>query len=141
CPTGNWEGACEHLLTQEEWDEVDRFMIEHPHVRSDWTINFSMRKECPGGREKLCISPYGDVMGCGMNFISLGNVLEEPLEIIWKRTCEWPPFKRRATKCLIAVDEEYLKEYIFPIVGYDTLPVSIFEHPVHPMNLLNIGNR
>jgi MoaA/NifB/PqqE/SkfB family radical SAM enzyme len=94
-----------------------------------------MLKECPGGREKLCISPYGEVIGCGMNYISFGNVLQEPLENIWERTCEWPPFKKRSKKCLIALDEEYLEEYLLPVAGYETLPVSIEQHPVHPMKL------
>lgn len=135
CPTGNWEGAREHLLTQKEWAAVDQFMNETPFVRSDWTINYSLKKECPGGREKICISPYGDVMGCGMNFISFGNIREEPLESIWKRSCDWPPFKNRPKNCLIAVDKEYLEEYLLPVANNEILPVSIMEHPVHPMNI------
>ncbi len=132
CPTGNWAGAREHLLTQDEWEQVDRFMKENPHVRSDWTINFSLRRECPGGREKICISPYGDVMGCGMNFISHGNVREQALVDIWKRMCAWGPFARRSDKCLIAVDPEYLEEYLLPVAGSEVLPVALSEHPRHP---------
>lgn len=139
CPTGNWAGAREELLTMEEWYEVDKYMKDHPFIRSDWTINFSLRQECPGGREKLCISPYGDVMGCGMNFISHGNVLEEPLEDIWKRMCEWPPFKRRSDKCLIAIDPEYLEEYLLPVAGSDVLPVPLDKHPKHPQALPGKG--
>lgn len=135
CPTGNWAGAREMLLTPEDWAEVDRFMAENPYVRSDWTINFSMRKECPGGREKICISPYGDVMGCGMNFVSLGNVRDEPLETIWKRMCAWGPFRKRSRRCLIALDEGYLEEYLLPVAGKDVLPVPVDLHPVHPMPL------
>lgn len=132
CPTGNWAGAREQLLTSEEWEEVDLYMTANPHIRSDWTINFTMKKECPGGREKVCISPYGDVMGCGMNFISHGNVREEPLEKIWRRMGQWGPFKKRSKKCLIAVDQEYLDEYLIPVAGADVLPVPVEKHPVHP---------
>ena len=132
CPTGNWSGARDELLTPAEYTEVDAYMEANPHIRSDWTINFTMKKECPGGREKLCISPYGDVMGCGMNYISHGNVREEPLKAIWARTREWGPFKKRSPKCLIAVDETYLEEYLLPVSGYDTLPLPIEKHPVHP---------
>ncbi len=83
----------------------------------------------------MCISPYGDYMGCGMNFISLGNIRKESLETIWKRACEWKPFKQKANKCLIAVDQEYLDEYLLPIVGSSSLPVQIDKHPKHPMKL------
>ena len=135
CPTGNWANARAHLLSPDEWRTIDQYMKENPHIRADWTINFSMKNECPGGREKICISHYGDVMGCGMNFISLGNVLEEPLEVIWERMCSWGPFKKRSDKCLIALDPEYLEEYLLPIAGNDVLPVSVEDHPVHPMPL------
>lgn len=132
CPTGNWAGARQHLLTPEDWQEVDRFMKDHPYVRSDWTINLSLKTECPGGREKICISPYGDVMGCGMNFISHGNVREESLKAIWHRMLQWSQFKKRSKKCLIALDEEYLEEYLLPVAGNAVLPVPLAEHPVHP---------
>lgn len=132
CPTGNWTGARDELLTPEEYAEVDAYMTANPHIRSDWTINFSMKRECPGGREKLCISPYGDVMGCGMNYISHGNVREEPLEAIWRRTLEWAPFRQRSKTCLIAVNQEYLDEYLIPVTRFDRLPVPIENHPLHP---------
>ncbi|MBF0103105.1 MAG: radical SAM protein [Desulfobacterales bacterium] len=135
CPTGNWAGARENLLTSNEWIHIDQYMKNNPYIRSDWTINLSLKTECPGGREKICISPYGDVMGCGMNFISHGNVLEEPLEIIWKRMGEWWPFKKCSKKCLIALDEEYLEEYLLPIAGSTILPVRLDQHPIHPMSL------
>lgn len=135
CPTGNWAGAKDMLLTQEEWAEVDQYMKGNTYVRSDWTINFSMKNECPGGREKVCISPYGDVMGCGMNFISMGNIRKEPLERIWRRMGEWGPFKKRSKQCLIALDQEYLDEYLLPVAGSEVLPVSLDQHPVHPTTL------
>ncbi|MBF0314861.1 MAG: radical SAM protein [Oligoflexia bacterium] len=133
CPTGRWSNAREYLLTQEEWRIVDQYMIDHPFIRSDWTINFSMKKECPGGREKVCITPYGEVTGCGMNYISFGNIREESLETIWKRTCQWSQFKKRSEQCLIALDEEYLEEYLLPVAGEETLPLRIEKHPRHPM--------
>lgn len=135
CPTGNWAGAREMLLTPEEWASVDKYMKDNPYIRSDWTINFSMKSECPGGREKICISPYGDVMGCGMNFVSFGNVRTEPLRDIWMRMCQWGPFKQRSKHCLIALDKEYLDEYLLPISGSRVLPVPVDRHPVHPMKL------
>src|SRR5208283_1839166 len=67
CVSGNWADEKDVLLSAEEWEYVQKYMKQNPYVRSDWTINFSMRQECPGGREKLSVSCYGDVMGCGMN--------------------------------------------------------------------------
>lgn len=129
CPTGNWEHQKDALLTQDEWKIVDEYMTDNPQIRSDWTINLSLKKECPAGREKICISPYGDVMGCGMNFISHGNVMEESLEVVWRRTCEFPPFKKRSPQCLIALDPDYLERYMFPLARFSTHPVPLAKHP------------
>src|SRR5208283_854499 len=128
CVSGNWADEKDVLLSAEEWEYVQKYMKQNPYVRSDWTINFSMRQECPGGREKLSVSCYGDVMGCGMNYISFGNVREEPLERVWKRMGRFPDFKKRSKDCLIGADREYIRKYIMPLSGL-TVPVRIEEHP------------
>jgi len=133
CISGNWSEEKDVLLSGEEWTKVQEFMRKNPFIRSDWTINFSMRQECPGGREKLNISPYGDVMGCGMNYVSFGNVREEPLEKIWKRMRNFPDFKRRSPDCLIGADRGYINKYIRPLSG--TVPVRIDKHPANPIPL------
>ncbi|MBF0327643.1 MAG: radical SAM protein [Nitrospirae bacterium] len=137
CVSGNWTNEHDVLLTPEEWRRVQQYMQQNPHVRSDWTINFSMRQECPGGREKLSISCYGDVMGCGMNYISFGNVRYEPLETIWKRMRNFPAFKKRSRDCLIGSDLNYIEKYIKPLSGM-TVPVRIDCHPTNPIPLKDL---
>lgn len=132
CVSGNWSDESDVLITPEEWAEVQRYMHDNPAVRSDWTINFSMRQECPGGREKLSISCYGDVTGCGMNYVSFGNIREEPLEKIWRRMGNFPDFKRRSCDCLIGADPDYIERYIKPLAGMP-VPVRIDRHPTHPI--------
>jgi MoaA/NifB/PqqE/SkfB family radical SAM enzyme len=132
-PAGNWTGATDQLLTPEEWSEVDAYMDANPHVRSDWTINLSMRKGCPAGFEKIALSPYGDVQGCAMSFISHGNVREEGLESIWRRMHEFKHYKKRPGQCLIALDREYIDEYLVPVNALEVLPVPIEQHPRHPL--------
>jgi MoaA/NifB/PqqE/SkfB family radical SAM enzyme len=134
CIAGNWADNQEMLLTESEWQEVQRYMRAHPIVRSDWTINFSGRQECPGGREKINVSCYGDVMGCGMNYVSFGNVRKEPLETILKRMRKFPDFKRRSRDCLIGADRGYIQKYIAPLAGL-SVPVQIDQHPTHPISL------
>ncbi len=133
CPTGNWAGAKEFVLTPEDWIKVQKKMSRNPHIRSDWTINFSLKVECPGGREKVAISPYGEVTGCGMNYISFGNVRDEPLEKIWKRMQAFPEFSRRPVDCLIGADQKYMDDYLIPLSGAASLPVRIHDHPKKPL--------
>lgn len=133
CVSGNWSDEKDVLLTKDEWAYVQSYMKANPHIRSDWTINFSMHQECPGGREKVSISCYGDVTGCGMNYISFGNIREEPLEKIWRRMGNFPDFKRRSPDCLIGADHEYIKKYIEPLANLN-VPVRIDKHPTNPIS-------
>ncbi|MDD2365626.1 MAG: radical SAM protein [Desulfuromonadaceae bacterium] len=134
CVSGNWSDEQGVLLTTDEWTEVQNYMKLNTEVRSDWTINFSLSQECPAGREKLNISCYGDVTGCGMNYVSFGNVREEPLENIWRRMGNFPDFKRRSPDCLIGADPDYIERYIKPLAGM-TVPVRIDKHPANPIPL------
>lgn len=131
-PSGNWKGNMDELLTPEEWKEVDAYMDANSHIRSDWTINLDMKKGCPAGYEKLALSPYGDVQGCAMLFVSHGNVRDEPLETIWRRMHGWQPFKKRPKQCLIALDRPFIEDYLLPTNAYDVLPVPADKHPTHP---------
>lgn len=140
CVSGNWSEEKDVLLTPEEWQYVQLYMKSNPFIRSDWTINFSMQQECPGGREKLSVSCYGDVMGCGMNYISFGNVREEPLEKIWRRMGNFPDFKRRSSDCLIGADHNYIETFVKPLSGL-VVPVRIDEHPTNPISLENLDSR
>ncbi len=137
CVSGNWANSKDVLLTPEEWQEVQTYMRANPCIRSDWTINFSLKTECPGGREKLNISPYGDITGCGMNYVSFGNIRQEPLEIIWKRMGQFPAFKKRSKDCLIGADKNYIEKYIKPLSDM-TVPVQIDKHPKNPIPLKDL---
>lgn len=134
CPTGEKAGQDEYVIAAEEWQAVQKKMSENPHIRSDWTINFSCRVECPGGREKLALSPYGEVIGCGMNLVSFGNVREEPLERIWRRMQRFPHFARRSADCLIGADQEYIHDYLLPLSDHAQLPVRVHDHPTNPVS-------
>ena len=135
CPTGEKAGDEDFVITPEEWRAVQAKMSANPHIRSDWTINLSGRVECPGGREKVAISPYGEVTGCGMNFVSFGNVRQEALEVIWRRMQRFPHFARRSADCLIGADGQYIREYLLPLARCRHLPVRLSEHPAHAMPL------
>ncbi|MFZ1988553.1 MAG: radical SAM protein [Alphaproteobacteria bacterium] len=135
CPTGEKAGDESYVITPAEWQAVQKKMSANPHIRSDWTINLSGRVECPGGREKVAISPYGEVTGCGMNFVSFGNVRHEPLETIWRRMQRFPHFARRSPDCLIGADPQYIRDYLMPLAGCEHLPVRLPDHPAHAMPL------
>jgi len=117
-------------LTHEDWAKLQEITKKNRRmIRFDLNINYSCRYECPAGREKISIGPYGDVMPCATNHLSFGNIREEPLEVIWKRMGEFKYFKQRANYCLLAIDNPYLNDYIDPITYQDEMPVRLDKHP------------
>lgn len=126
---GNLSGMFEMRLSQNDWYYVMDTINRYPHLRGDWTLNYTMQVECPGGREKINISPYGEVTACTLNQLSFGSVRSEPLQQIWERLCNFGFYKKRSKICLIGFDEEYNQKVIDPISNSEKNPVPIFEHP------------
>ena len=109
----------------EDWEGVDALMDSTSHIRSDWTINLDMKKGCPAGYEKISLSPYGDVQGCAMLFVSHGNIRHKPLSEILADMREWPHYKKRAGKCLIALDRPFIDEVVIPTSRMPVLPIPL----------------
>lgn len=63
-------------------------MKKYPLMRSDTTYNYFRNNRCPGGREKIYITCYGEVIQCTFVQISYGNVLEDSLKNIYARFWE-----------------------------------------------------
>jgi MoaA/NifB/PqqE/SkfB family radical SAM enzyme len=128
--SGRWAGQHGKKLNGQEWGEIREILHNNPKVRFDWNINYSMRYECPGGREKICVGIYGDVQGCATNPISFGNVRDLPLHAIWNRMRSFEPFQKRSPVCLVSEDENYIATYVDPISEQQEYPVDIDQHPL-----------
>lgn len=113
--------------------EKDKAIFEHfmrfSNVRHDSSLNFSGRRECPGGKERIHITAYGDVLTCPLVQISYGNVLEEPLKNIYKRMNNISYLRSHSRMCKHAFNETYYKDLLLPIEKEEKRPVSIFNHP------------
>ncbi|MBP7216607.1 MAG: radical SAM protein [Candidatus Omnitrophica bacterium] len=127
--SGKWAAQKDCKLDEAEWREVREILRQYPEVRFDWNINYSLKYECPGGREKICIGIYGDVYGCATNPVSFGNVRNEPLKNIWQRMHTFEPFRKRSPICLVSEDEDYIRTFIDPIADHEEHPVNIGDHP------------
>ena len=106
-PVGSWETNYELMLTQDDRKRLNETLKKNPHVRTDFDSNWLV-SGCGACKEKIYISPYGDVLPCPFIHISFGNVLEEPLRDIWRRACETNTFSEYAPVCLAAEDREFL---------------------------------
>jgi len=70
---------------------------------------------------------YGDVNPCDFNPVTFGNVLEEPLEAIWRRVATTGVRPHRSA-CRMQ-SARYRRQYIDPITDAERLPVRIERLP------------
>lgn len=130
---GKWRRAPDKKLRQEDSGVFDGFM-SFPHVRHDSSLNFSGRRECPGGKERIHITAYGDVLTCPLVQVSYGNVLKEPLKDIYRRMTDMGHIHKYSRSCKHAFDKEYFDEILSPIENEEKRPVFIFNHPLFKEN-------
>jgi MoaA/NifB/PqqE/SkfB family radical SAM enzyme len=83
---------------------------------------------CFGGFAQFYMTCYGDVNPCDFNPVTFGNVLEEPLEAIWRRLVAHPEYAPHRHACRMQ-SERYRMKYVEPIRGEERLPVHISRLP------------
>lgn len=132
CAMGRAEGKHEEMFDAEFWTELRQLYDSHSNIRSDYDVNLSMQVGCPSGHEKIHVAPYGGVTGCSMQAASFGNIREEPLERIVERMRAFRHYAKKAPHCLIAVDEEYIRDYMDFGQKYDVIPYPVRENPCYP---------
>lgn len=109
CLTGAWKGRPDILLTEQEKKYL-RWLLRFPHVRMDTYSSFRGVR-CSAGREKVAITPYGDVLPCSLVQIPYGNVRQASLEAIWEKMYQQPEYHRRLQACPTSFDPEFIKKY------------------------------
>lgn len=107
-PVGNWKDSENVLLNAEDWSYLDTLIKKYPQMRLCFSLNYEGRSQCPAGREKFCLSPYGDLMGCSLNHLSFGNIRSEKVADIWKKMNDFSFFKSSYKYCRPAGQQSYI---------------------------------
>jgi hypothetical protein len=136
CAMGRAEGRHEDMFDAEFWLELRKLYNSHPNIRSDYDVNLSMKVGCPSGHEKIHIAPYGDVTGCSIQAPSFGDARSEPLADIVARMRAFRHYAKKNPSCIIAVDKEYIEQYMDFAQRYKTIPYPIFENPHYTADAL-----
>jgi MoaA/NifB/PqqE/SkfB family radical SAM enzyme len=110
-PSGKWFNNTDILLTKEDQLYIRELVNKNPFLRLDMdsTIN---EYGCPAFKEKLYISPYGDVMGCTFVQVSFGNVKEKSLKEIRDKALNEDFMNKYAKRCYAAEDKEFINKYM-----------------------------
>ncbi len=105
------------MLSQKDYENFDEIVKPYNYwsVHHAGTIKSSHGGEgCPGLKEMINMTPYGDVLTCANNHIYLGNVRDEPLSVIRERGLERTPFGRYH-QCFLAQDKDFMNVY-YPLI-------------------------
>lgn len=125
---GGWQGRNDKKLVEEDITVFEKFMKDR-HVRNDTSFNFTGKRACPGGTERIHLTAYGDVMTCPLVQVSYGNVLKEPLETIFNRMNAMPFLRKYSRLCKQSFDKDYYEKICKPVEEIENPPLSIFEYP------------
>lgn len=105
------------MLTEEDFTNFKKIVEPYNywsiHHEADLPANHG-GVGCPGVKEMVNMTPYGDVINCANNHIYLGNVREEPLAVIRERALKKSPFGKYRP-CFLTMDKDFMKVY-YPLL-------------------------
>ncbi len=130
-PTGRQEGRKEELFDETFWTQLRELYDRNPGLRGDWDTNFTLKVGCPAGFEKIHVSPYGHVTGCAIQPMSFGKLPDEPLEDVVARMRRFRHFSKRSEHCIVALDEEFIGDYVDPSIDQPSTPYPIEDNPCY----------
>jgi len=125
---GRWSAKENVVLNNRDWKLMETYRKKYRIIRNDFSTNFILKEGCPAGREKLYISAYGDVIPCSFTQISFGNLRKEPLEKIWIRMRNFPPYTKYFPYCRRTKDQKFARTYLDPIKNDLKMP-----HPINDL--------
>ena len=106
---GNFKDK-EVMLNDEDIKAYERLVEPYNYVQRHLNHNYGKQFGCPGTKEMINMTPYGDVLNCANMHIYLGNVMEEPLKAIRDRAFKETPFGRYHS-CFLADDRDFMSIY------------------------------
>lgn len=89
-PTGRFTGAVDSVLTEDDRLFVNMFVADAGAPRIFSVPDALRRFGCFAARSWLHVTPAGDAYPCACLPEVYGNVLKEPLALIWKRMHRFP---------------------------------------------------
>jgi MoaA/NifB/PqqE/SkfB family radical SAM enzyme len=122
-PVGSWSGCPEVRLDERDQIALRELTLRHPHTRLDFAANFA-GFGCPAFKERMYVTPYGDVLGCPFLQISGGSIRKgDSVRAIQARALRLRCFDHYHERCLAGEDAEFLAKYIPMHDGAEGLPL------------------
>ena len=110
---GNFKGR-DVLLSDEDIKNYEKVIEPYNYIQRHLNYNYGKQFGCPGTKEMINMTPYGDVLNCANMHIYLGNVMEEPLQVVRDRALKKTPFGAYHS-CFLADDRDFMNVY-YPLL-------------------------
>ncbi len=104
-------------LTQEDFEAFHKLAepYNYWHIHHEGKLKSNNGGTgCPGVKEMVNMTPYGDVINCANNHVYLGNVRDESLASIRERALTESPFGKYRP-CFLTKDEDFMNIY-YPLL-------------------------
>lgn len=125
-PLGNWADKNNILISKENGEFLRAIEKTTPYARTDKKSNLR-GYGCPAFKEKLYMTPYGDIQGCTFLQFSLGNIKRENFDEVFKNSLNLPYFSNYIPLCPPAEDVEFIEYYRQLFKDVEALPVELKE--------------
>lgn len=109
-PLGNWKGKDDVLIEEDNGNFLRALEINTPYARTDKKSNLG-GYGCPAFKEKLYMTPYGEIQGCTFLQFSLGNIKELEFDEILGKKKNLPYFSDYIKMCPPAEDKGFIQYY------------------------------
>ncbi len=117
------------VLEDEDLEAYEKIIKPYAYVRRHLHFNYGTKFGCPGTKEMINMTPYGDVLNCANMHIYLGNVLEEPLKVIRDRAFKKSPFGRYHI-CFLSQDRDFMNIYYSMLEKQSRMTLDEFKEAV-----------
>ncbi len=125
-PVGAWEGKFDMLIDKKDLAYVRDLETKHK-IFSHLTPSYGCNLGCPAVKGLFAISQYGDILPCQYIFISLGNIFKQSLKEIIQTGLNIKYFGEHVDTCPIAIDRNFINNYIAKKTYGKPLPVPWYE--------------
>lgn len=115
--SGEWAGRTDMLINEEDAKYLNGLKEKHSIIHRDLYPLFDFDWGCRTMNGLVYITENGDLLSCPFIHISIGNILDEPLQTILERGWSVKYFRDYKDKCIAGEDLHFIKKYMSKALG------------------------
>lgn len=122
-PLGGWQNCQSSLISPANSKFIRTLEKNTPYAKTDHQCNIKACG-CPAFKEKIYVTPYGDVLGCTFLQFSVGSLRNERISNVLQRAKKLEYFSEYLSVCPPAEDYSFVEKYLAQLNRNDNLPMT-----------------